>query len=37
MLKGASFEQIASEVAVLVLMLLIVSVVAVSRYRVTLD
>ncbi len=37
MLKGASFEQIASEVAVLVLMLVIVSVVAISRYRVTLD
>ncbi|MDO8354455.1 MAG: ABC transporter permease, partial [Aestuariivirga sp.] len=37
MLKGASFEQIASEVAVLLLMLVIVSVVAISRYRVTLD
>ena len=37
MLKGASFEQIAGEVAVLVLMLVIVSVVAISRYRVTLD
>ena len=37
MLKGASFEQIASEVAVLVLMLVIVVVVAISRYRVTLD
>jgi ABC-2 type transport system permease protein len=37
MLKGANFEQIASEVAVLMLMLLIVSVVAISRYRVTLD
>ena len=37
MLKGANFEQIAGEVAVLVLMLVIVSVVAISRYRVTLD
>ncbi|MGB8313763.1 MAG: ABC transporter permease [Aestuariivirga sp.] len=37
MLKGASFEQIASEVAVLVLMLVIVAVLAISRYRVTLD
>ncbi len=37
MLKGASFEQIAGEVAVLLLMLVIVSVVAISRYRVTLD
>jgi ABC-2 type transport system permease protein len=37
MLKGASFEQIAGEVAVLGLMLLIVSAVAISRYRVTLD
>ena len=37
MLKGASFEQVASEGAILVLMLLIVSVVAISRYRVTLD
>ena len=37
MLKGASFEQISGEVAVLLLMLVIVSVVAISRYRVTLD
>jgi ABC-2 type transport system permease protein len=37
MLKGASFEQIAGEVAVLGLMLLIVSALAISRYRVTLD
>jgi ABC-2 type transport system permease protein len=37
MLKGASFEQVAAEGAILVLMLLIVSVVAISRYRVTLD
>jgi ABC-2 type transport system permease protein len=37
MLKGASFDQIAGEVAVLMLMLVIVSVVAISRYRVTLD
>ena len=37
MLKGASLEQIASEVAVLVLMLVLVAVVAISRYRVTLD
>jgi ABC-2 type transport system permease protein len=37
MLKGASFEQIAGEVAVLGLMLLIVSALAISRYRETLD
>lgn len=37
MLKGASFTQIAPEVTVLALMLVIVSTVAVSRYRVTLD
>ena len=37
MLKGASSGQIAGEVATLVLMLVIVSVVAISRYRVTLD
>ena len=37
MLKGASFEQIAGELAVLLLMLVIVSVVAISRYQVTLD
>ncbi len=37
MLKGASPGQIAGEVATLVLMLVIVSVLAISRYRVTLD
>jgi len=37
MLKGASFGQIAPEIAVLLLTLVIVAVVAVSRYRVTLD
>jgi ABC-2 type transport system permease protein len=37
MLKGADFSQIAGEVAVLGLMLVIVSGVAVSRYKVTLD
>jgi ABC-2 type transport system permease protein len=37
MLKGASFEQIAGEVAVLLLMLVFVSALAISRYRVTLD
>jgi ABC-2 type transport system permease protein len=37
MLKGANFEQIAGEVAVLLLMLVIVSALAISRYRVTLD
>jgi len=37
MLKGASFDQIVGEVAVLMLMLVIVSVMAISRYRVTLD
>jgi ABC-2 type transport system permease protein len=37
MLKGASFDQIAVEVATLALMLVAVSAIAVSRYRVTLD
>ena len=37
MLKDASFSQIAGEVAALTLMLVIVSAVAISRYRVTLD
>jgi ABC-2 type transport system permease protein len=37
MLKGASLSQIAGEVAVLGLMLVIVWAVAISRYRVTLD
>jgi len=37
MLKGASPGQIAGEIATLVLMLVIVSVLAISRYRVTLD
>ena len=37
MLKGASLDQIAGEIATLLLMLVIVSALAVSRYRVTLD
>jgi ABC-2 type transport system permease protein len=37
MLKGASLNQVASEIAVLALMLVVVSSVAISRYRVTLD
>ncbi len=37
MLKGASFNEIASEVAVLGLMLVVVLAVALSRYKVTLD
>ncbi len=37
MLKGASFEQIVGEVTILLLMLVIVSALAISRYRVTLD
>jgi ABC-2 type transport system permease protein len=37
MLKGADASQLGAEIAVLGLMLVIVSVVAVSRYRVTLD
>ncbi|MBG1233452.1 ABC transporter permease [Aestuariivirga litoralis] len=37
MLKGASFTQMAPEIAVLALTLVIVSAVAISRYRVTLD
>jgi len=37
MLKGASVAQLSSEIVVLIVMLVVVSVVAVSRYRVTLD
>ena len=37
MLKAASFEQIAPEMATLALMLVVVSAVAMARYRVTLD
>jgi ABC-2 type transport system permease protein len=37
MLKNASFDQIAGEVETLALMLVVVSVAAISRYRVTLD
>ncbi|MBU8877256.1 ABC transporter permease [Reyranella sp. MMS21-HV4-11] len=37
MLKGAGFDDIATELAALLAMLLIVSLVAVSRYKVTLD
>ena len=37
MLKGASFADIASELAALLVMLLVVSTLAISRYRVTLD
>ncbi len=37
MLKGASLQQVAAELAVLALMLVIVSSLAISRYRVTLD
>jgi ABC-2 type transport system permease protein len=37
MLKGASPDQVAAEIAVLAFMLVIVATVAVSRYRVTLD
>ena len=37
MLKGASLDQVAAEIAVLAFMLVIVATVAVSRYRVTLD
>jgi ABC-2 type transport system permease protein len=37
MLKGASTPQMAEELAVLAFMLVVVAVVAVSRYRVTLD
>ena len=37
MLKGASLDQIVGEVATLLLMLVIVSALAISRYRVTLD
>ncbi len=37
MLKGASAPQMAEELAVLAFMLVVVAVVAVSRYRVTLD
>ncbi len=37
MLKGASLDQVAGEIAVLAFMLVIVATVAVSRYKVTLD
>ena len=37
MLKGAGFDDIATELAALLAMLLLVSILAVSRYRVTLD
>ncbi|MBI2719529.1 MAG: ABC transporter permease [Rhizobiales bacterium] len=37
MLKGASLEQISGEIAVLAFMLILVSALAISRYRVTLD
>ena len=37
MLKAASFDQIAPELATLALMLVVVSAVALARYRVTLD
>jgi ABC-2 type transport system permease protein len=37
MLKAASFDQVATELAVLALTLVIVSAIAISRYRVTLD
>lgn len=37
MLKGATLDQVAGEIAVLAFMLVVVATVAVSRYRVTLD
>jgi ABC-2 type transport system permease protein len=37
MLKGASLGQLSGEIMVLIVMLVVVSAVAVSRYRVTLD
>ncbi len=37
MLKGATFPQVANEIAVMLFMLVVVVAVAVSRYRVTLD
>jgi len=37
MLKAATFDQLAPEMAVLALMLVVVSAIAISRYRVTLD
>ena len=37
MLKGAGFDDISTELAALLAMLLIVSLVAISRYKVTLD
>jgi len=37
MLKGAGFDDIATELAALLAMLLLVSILAISRYRVTLD
>jgi ABC-2 type transport system permease protein len=37
MLKGAGLDDIATELAALLAMLLLISILAVSRYRVTLD
>jgi ABC-2 type transport system permease protein len=37
MLKGATFDDIASELAALCVILIVVSVLAISRYRLTLD
>ena len=37
MLKGASFEQVAPEIATLALMLVVIGSVAMARYKVTLD
>ena len=37
MLKGASFSSISAEMAALLVILLIVSTLAISRYKVTLD
>jgi ABC-2 type transport system permease protein len=37
MLKGAGFTDVSAELAAMVALLLVVSAVAISRYRVTLD
>jgi ABC-2 type transport system permease protein len=37
MLKGATFDDIAGELAALGIILIVVSMLAISRYRITLD
>jgi len=37
MLKGAAFDDVAGELAALGIILIVVSILAISRYRITLD